>query len=113
MIRTALTFVFLLALTGPALAHRVNVFASVEEDTVTVEARFSTGRIPVSGEVRIEDANGQTVATYPLGADGTMQFSLAGLPYEDGLAISVRTGDDHEGYWLLTPADITSGGEGS
>jgi nickel transport protein len=101
-----------LALAAPALAHRVNVFASVEENTVTVEARFSTGRVPAVGEVSVEDAAGATVASFPLGEGGVAQFSLAGLPWEDGLAITVRTGDDHEGYWLLTPADIAgSGGE--
>ena len=113
MMRAALTLVLTLALAGPALAHRVNVFASVEEDTVTVEAKFSTGRIPAAGEVRVENAGGETVATFPLGEGGVAQFSLAGLPYEDGLSITVVTDDDHEGYWILTPADIAAGAEGS
>ena len=113
MIRAALALLMTLALSAPALAHRVNVFASVEEDTVTVEAKFSTGRIPTTGEVRVEDADGALVATFPLGEGGVTQFSLAGLPYEDGLSITVLTDDDHEGYWLLTPADIAAGAEES
>lgn len=113
MMRLAFSAILALALAGPALAHRVNVFASVEEDTVTVEAKFSTGRIPAAGEVRVEDASGEVVGTFPLGEGGVTQFSLAGLPYEGGLAILVRTDDNHEGYWLLTPADIAGGDEGS
>lgn len=109
----ALAAILSAAIAAPALAHRVNVFASVEEDMVTVEARFSTGRVPAMGEVTVEDANGAVLATLPLGEDGIAQFSLAGLPFEDGLSITVTTGDDHEGYWLLTPADIAAGGEGS
>ena len=37
----------------PAMAHQLNVFAFVEDGSVVVEAKFSTGRIPVSGEVRV------------------------------------------------------------
>ena len=113
MIRALLAALLTLALSGPALAHRVVVFASVEEGTVTVEAKFSTGRIPASGEVRVEDAGGALVGTYPLGEGGITEFSLADLPYEEGLVITVVTGDDHEGYWLLTPADIAGGAEGT
>ena len=113
MIRAALAALLTLALAAPAFAHRVNVFASVEEGTVTVEAKFSTGRIPTRGEVRVEDASGETLATFPLGEGGVTRFPLADLPHEDGLAITVVTGDAHEGYWLLTPADIAAGTGGS
>ncbi len=112
MTRAALAMILALALAGPALAHRVNVFASVEGEVVTVEARFSTGRIPVSGEVRVEDAGGTLLATYPLREDGTASFPLDAAAAAGGLSITVATSDDHEGYWLLTPADIAAG-EGS
>lgn len=112
MIRTALATLLVLALAGPALAHRVNVFASVEAgdagEEVLVEAKFSTGRIPALGEVRMEDANGALLATYPL-EDGTARFPLDRDAAAGGLSISVTTGDNHEGYWLLTPADLGDG----
>ncbi len=111
MIRAALAMTLALALAGPALAHRVNVFASVEDGAVTVEAKFSTGRIPVSGEVRVEDADEVLLATYPLGEDGTVRFPLDAEAAADGLSITVATDDDHEGYWLLTPADIAAAGD--
>ncbi|TFL19799.1 hypothetical protein [Jannaschia formosa] len=110
MIRIALAALLSLALAAPALAHRVNVFASVEDGgTVLVEARFSTGRVPVAGEVRVEDASGTLLATYELDEDGTARFPLDREAAAGGLSITVRTDDDHEGYWLLTPADLGGG----
>ncbi|MGR3485620.1 MAG: hypothetical protein ACU0BF_09775 [Paracoccaceae bacterium] len=98
-----------LALAGPALAHRVNVFASVDGDEVLVEVKFSTGRIPVSGDVVVAGADGEVLATYELASDGTLRFPLDREAAAEGLEITVTTGDDHEGYWLLTPADIAAG----
>jgi nickel transport protein len=59
--------------------------------------------------VRVEDADGVLLATYPLGADGTARFPLDREAASGGLSITVQTGDAHEGYWLLTPADIAGG----
>ena len=110
MIRAASALLLALALAGPAHAHRVNVLAFVEDgEEVVVEAKFSTGRVPVSGEVRVEDASGALLATYPLGPDGTARFPLDRAAAAQGLSITVVTGEDHEGYWLLTPADIAGG----
>lgn len=113
MIRTVFVAALSLALAGPALAHRVNVFASVEPseagEVVVVEAKFSTGRIPTLGDVRVEGADGALLATYPLEEDGTARFPLDAEAAAGGLSITVTTGDDHEGYWLLTPADIAGG----
>jgi nickel transport protein len=105
----ALVLVLALVLAGPALAHRVNVFASVQGDEVVVEAKFSNGSTPTRGEVRVEDAAGALLATLPL-ADGTARFPLDRVAAAGGLAITVSTGGDHEGYWLLTPDDIAEGG---
>ena len=109
MIRAAFALLLSLALAGPALAHRVNVFASVDGSEVVVEAKFSNGRSPTLGEVRVEDAGGALLATYPLGPDGTARFPLDRAAAAEGLSITVTTDDDHEGYWLLTPADIAGG----
>jgi nickel transport protein len=113
MRRPALAALLTLGLTAPALAHRVVVFASVEADgaggEVVVEAKFSTGRVPALGEVQVRDAAGALLATYPL-EDGGARFPLDRAAAAGGLEITVTTGDDHEGYWLLTPADLAGGG---
>lgn len=106
--RTAAGAALMLALmvgTTPALAHRVVVFAFVDGDEVAVEAKFSTGRVPATGEVVVEDADGAVQSRHAL-EDGEARFALDREAAAEGLSITVTTGDDHEGYWILTPADI-------
>jgi nickel transport protein len=99
----------LLGMAGPAAAHRLVVFASVEDGAVLVEAKFSSGRKPVAGEVRVLDAQDRLLVTLALGPDGTLRFPLAGLDAAEGLTIEVKTGEGHDDYWVLTPADIAAG----
>lgn len=97
---------------APALAHQLRVFAFVEAGEVVVEARFSTGRIPVSGTVEVRGADDALLLELELGAEGTVRFPLDPDAAEGGLAITVITGEGHEDYWILTPADISAGQEG-
>ena len=88
-----------------ALAHQLNVFASTDCEVVLVEAKFSTGRVPVMGEVRVLDGENTLLLTRELGEDGTSSIPLAELDATSGLMIEVDTGD-HDDYWILTPEDI-------
>ena len=110
-LRTLPVLIVLVALTlaTQAWAHRLNVFASVKGDAVVVEARFSTGRIPVAGTVRVSDGEDRELATYELERDGTLRFPLDREAAKGGLSIVVTTGGDHQGYWILTPGDIARG----
>lgn len=89
---------------APALAHRLNVFAWIEGETVVVEAKFSNGNRARSGTIQIFDGGDRLLRTLPMGPDGTARFPLAGA--EEGLRIEMSTGDGHDDYWILTPADI-------
>ena len=108
--------VFLAALLGaalaplPGLAHGLSVFASVTGDTVTVEAKFSSGRPPVAGDIRVFDSANNLVLETQLLKDGSVSFPLM-KEGQDGLRIEVKASDGHENYWLLTPADIKAGQE--
>ncbi|QFS81725.1 hypothetical protein FIU97_02955 [Roseivivax sp. THAF40] len=93
---------------SPAAAHRLNVFAFVEDGQVVVEAKFSTGRLPVAGEVRVYDAAGEQIQTLDLGETGTMMFPLD-PSYATGLTIEVEASEGHEDYWILSPDDIAKG----
>ena len=95
--------------TSTAQAHQLNVFAFVEDETVVVETRFSTGKIPVSGEVRVLDANAKVLHTLALEPDGTVRFPLDAEAATGGMTIEVITGEGHEDYWILTPEDIARG----
>ena len=114
MIRAAILALTIVAAASPAAAHKLRVFASVAGETVNVEAKFSTGRIPKSGEVRVFDAAETLIMTLPLDPDGVTSFPL-GEDAAEGLLIEVEASEGHEDYWLLTPDDIARGrnGDGS
>ena len=86
-------------------AHQLNVFASTDCEVVLVEAKFSSGRRPVSGDVRVLDGANTLLLTGALNEDGTMTVPLAELDATTGLMIEVDTGG-HQDYWILTPEDI-------
>lgn len=96
---------------GAALAHQLTVFAFVEDGEVVVEARFSSGRVPVEGTVRVLDATESPVLETTLSEDGTARFPLDPDTAADGLMIIVETGEGHDNYWILTPQDIAGGSE--
>lgn len=88
-----------------AHAHQLNVFASTDCTVVNVEAKFSSGRVPVLGEVRVLDGNNTLLLTGELSEDGTLALPLEDIDATTGLLIEVDTGG-HENYWILTPEDI-------
>lgn len=89
---------------APAFAHRLNVFAWVDGETVVVEGKFSNGNHPKTGTILVFDGQDQLLRTLELKADGTARFPLEGA--EQGLRIQLSTGAGHEDYWILTPQDI-------
>lgn len=99
------TFALNLGTASATLAHQLNVFASTDCEVVLIEAKFSTGRVPVMGEVRILDGEKTLLLNLELGVDGTLSVPLAKLDATTGLLIEVDTGD-HDDYWILTPEDI-------
>ncbi|MEM9999859.1 MAG: hypothetical protein AAF940_03165 [Pseudomonadota bacterium] len=103
--RRLLLAAFIAATANPALAHQLTVFASVECEAVTVEAKFSNGRIAKQGDVRVLDGNNNLLQTLALGSDGTARVALNGVDHSGGLVIEVDTGS-HENYWIVTPEDI-------
>lgn len=95
----------LVAGAAPVAAHGLNVFASTDCATVLVEAKFSNGRRPVSGQVRLLDGANVLLATARLGEDGTVRIPLDGVDSGGGLLVEVEAAG-HGDYWILTPEDI-------
>lgn len=96
-----------LSVATPVLAHQLNVFASTDCEVLVIEAKFSTGRIPVIGEVQVKDGEDNLLVTSDLGEDGTLTLPLEGLDATTGLLIEVNTGE-HDDYWIMTPDEIAS-----
>ncbi|MEL6550259.1 MAG: hypothetical protein AAFQ54_08420 [Pseudomonadota bacterium] len=88
-----------------AAAHQLVVFASVDCEVVTVEAKFSNGRVAQAGDVRVLDGDNELQTTLELQSDGTASVPLADVDHAGGLLIEVDTGG-HDNYWIVTPEDI-------
>ncbi len=110
MIR-ALALLLIMVAALPAAAHDLRVFAAVSGQTVTVESRFSSGRVPTEGEVRVLDADNTLLMTLEIGPEGVTEFQLPEGVAETGLMIEVDVSEGHSDYWLLTPDDIAHGQE--
>lgn len=88
-----------------AVAHQLVVFASVDCETVTVEAKFSNGRVTQQGDVRVRDGENNLLKSLQLESDGTALVPLDSVDHSSGLLIEVDTGS-HNNYWIVTPEDI-------
>ncbi len=105
MIRTAAFAAIVAALPFGAAAHQLIVFASVDCEAVTVEAKFSNGNPVQLADVRVLDGQNDLLATVPISKDGTVAVPLESLSHSEGLVIEVDTGS-HDNYWIVTPEDI-------
>lgn len=87
-------------------AHRVNVFAWVEGDTVHVEGKFSGGKEVHEGTVTVTDPEGAVLLK------GTMEegkeFVFA-APRKTDLTIVLNAGMGHRGEWTVRADEITLG----
>ena len=88
-----------------AAAHQLVVFASVDCQAVTVEAKFSNGKVTQQGDVRVLDGENNLLTTLQLESDGTVLVPLDSVDHSGGLLIEVDTGS-HDNYWIVTPEDI-------
>jgi len=88
-----------------AAAHQLTVFASVDCETVLIEAKFSNGNAVQLADVRVLDGENTLLLTVPIGEDGTVAVPLDSVDHSTGLLIEVDTGS-HDNYWIVTPDDI-------
>lgn len=105
MIRSLALCLGALAAPFGAAAHQLVVFASVDCKAVTVEAKFSNGRVTQKGDVRVLDGANNLLTTLQLESDGTATVPLDSVDHSAGLLIEVDTGS-HDNYWIVTPEDI-------
>ena len=94
---TAISFL----LAGDAMAHRVNVFAWAEGDTVHVESKFSGGKQIAGGKIIVTDADGVEVLSGQTDDQGQFSFKR---PQPAELKIILEAGMGHRAQWTL-PVD--------
>lgn len=88
---------------GMAFAHRVNVFAWVEGDTVRVECKFSDGTKVRQGVIRVFDSGGAEILNGKTTDGGKFSFKA---PAPDDLKIVLEAGMGHRAEWRLSTQDF-------
>ena len=108
----ALCLICLLSLSaaGPALAHRVNIFAWLEGDSVRVESSFRRDAPVQGGTVVVLDL--QTGAELLRGRtdrEGAFAFPVPAVVRQGhGLRIRILAGEGHQNEWCMDAAEFAS-----
>ena len=88
---------------GVAFAHRVDVFAWVEGDTVYVESKFSGGKKVKSGKIVVMDPQGTEVLSGLTNDEGEFSFKI---PKRTDLKIVLNAGEGHRGEWTVRAEEM-------
>lgn len=110
--RFSLPSVLLLILLGltalPVQAHKVSVFAYVEEGIVKGETAFSGGKEVKNGNISVLNAaSGSELLSLQTDSQGLFAFPVPEEAQAAGfdLKIVLVAGEAHRGEWVLTAAD--------
>jgi nickel transport protein len=88
---------------GSTSAHRVNLFAWVEGDTVYVESKFSGGKKVKEGKIIVTDAHGVELLTGSTDEQGEFSFKI---PKKTDLKIILLAGMGHKAEWTISVDEI-------
>ena len=97
-----------LCMVSQALAHRVNVFAFVEGDSVRVECSYSKSSRVHGGIIEVQDASsGKILLTGKTDDDGNFTFIIPQEAKEKklDLRILLRAGEGHQNDWTVRADD--------
>ncbi len=88
---------------GPAWAHKVNLFAYAEGDTIYTESYFADGQKVQGGEIEVVDDHGNKLLTGTTDAHGLFVFPLA---KKQTLTITVNSGMGHKNSYVLKKEEM-------
>ena len=92
-----------LLVTGNALAHKVNLFAYVEGQTVFTESYFPDGRPVEEGKILVYDSQDNLLLTGATDTEGLFDFAA---PKVDDLKIVLEAGMGHRTEFTLSQTDL-------
>ena len=91
-------FMLFTLLTGTALAHKVNVFAYIEGNTVYTESYFPDGRAVEDGTITVIDSRKETLLEGRTDKEGLFSFAI---PKKEDLVIILDAGMGHKNRFQL------------
>ena len=94
---------FLLTITSFVFAHKVNIFAYVEGDTIYTESYFSDGKKVDGGKVEVYDSQGNKLLEGETDKDGQFNFKL---PKKDDLKIVLIATMGHRASYTLSKDEL-------
>ncbi len=98
------TLVLVILTAAPAMAHKVNIFAYVEGDTVFTESYFPDGKSVESGTIEVLNSAGEKILTGTTDKEGLFSFPLP-QPKED-LTIVINATMGHKNSYLLKKSEM-------
>ena len=98
-----LNICILVTLINSASAHRVNVFAWVDGETIHVESKFSGGKKVKAGKVVVMDPRGIELLTGDTNDQGEYSFTV---PQPSDLRIIIMAGQGHQGEWTVRETEL-------
>ena len=102
-----LTAIILIGSSGPALAHKVIIFAWVEGDTVFTESKFSGGKKAINAPVVIFDKDGKKLLEGKTDNNGEFSFKI---PKVTDLKIVLNAAMGHKAEWMIPESEIREAG---
>ncbi|MFV0438159.1 MAG: carboxypeptidase regulatory-like domain-containing protein [Desulfopila sp.] len=103
-IATVLTLAAITFLAAPAMAHKVNIFAYAEGDTVYTESYFPDGKTVDSGTIEVMDSSGKKILEGK--TDKAGQFSFPAPRPKEDLTIVIDASMGHKNSYLLKKSEM-------
>ncbi|MEA1921333.1 MAG: hypothetical protein U9N63_01630 [Pseudomonadota bacterium] len=92
----------------PAKAHRVNVFAWVEGNTIYTTSKFSGGRVAQKSLIEVYDSQKNLLLSGHTDNAGAFSFPI---PKIDDLEIVLQAGNGHRGTWQIKKIELAKAQE--
>jgi len=98
-----LTFGIAIAISSTALAHKVNIFAYVDNGVVYTESYFPDGRPVENGAVEVYDSEKHKLLEGVSDKEGLFSFKV---PKNDDLTIVINASMGHKNKYILKKEEI-------
>jgi len=99
----ALSVIVFVGCLSSAWAHKVNIFAYVEDGKVYTESYFASGQKVMGGKIEVLDANGKELLTGTTDKEGLFSFSLT---EKKPLTIVIDAGMGHRNTYVLSQDEM-------
>ncbi|MFP3981633.1 MAG: hypothetical protein ACLFUY_09580 [Desulfobacterales bacterium] len=99
----AAALVLMMLFISPAMAHRVTVFAWIEDQTVHTVSKFPGGNKISGGTIKVYDDAGNLLVEGKTDEQGEFSFPI---PENTALKIVMSAGPGHQGQWRLAEKEV-------